>query len=485
VDAVVREARALVDGGARAVRAQVMVLGTFHFAGSTADERSSGPAGMLAPERQRQISEVVAGLLAFEPTRVAVEVRAADRARLDQDYAAYLGGALELGENEAYQLGFRLAAGMEHERIFSVDVDGRWLEPYVDLAEWAAAHDQAEWIEDPAAGGYVAAIERINRHEAERPLAEHLALLNRPEILALFNAEYLQQKLAIGDDETYPGADGFASSWANRHLRLYANMLRLRRDADERILLVIGAAHAAALRHLLDDAVHFEPVPPLPYLLPDAACAPVPCAAELTERLRAHVHPIEHDGARLSGPGLDLLVEAARDAQFVLIGEPHNTREVPLLVQGIFDALAARCGYDALAIEQGPLLVDALSAAARAGGLAAVREAARAHPDALHFQGDGELALVAAVASRTDGHDTVWGLDRELAVGHALDRFEASADGPALAGAIAAFLSAAPSGPAAGDGARSGLDGGPGRVADFARQVRALAADPAVRDDAL
>jgi hypothetical protein len=358
------------------------------------------------------------------------------------------------------------AGGRHVERVGGLDTQfgshlhgGRGLE--------VAPGDAAK---DPAAGGYVAAIERINRHEAERPLAEHLALLNRPEILALFNAEYLQQKLAIGDDETYPGADGFASSWANRHLRLYANMLRLRRDADERILLVIGAAHAAALRHLLDDAVHFEPVPPLPYLLPDAACAPVPCAAELTERLRAHVHPIEHDGARLSGPGLDLLVEAARDAQFVLIGEPHNTREVPLLVQGIFDALAARCGYDALAIEQGPLLVDALSAAARAGGLAAVREAARAHPDALHFQGDGELALVAAVASRTDGHDTVWGLDRDLAVGHALDRFEASADGPALAGAIAAFLSAAPSGPAAGDGARSGLDGGPGRVRSAGRR---------------
>jgi hypothetical protein len=510
VDRVARQARSLALDGVAAVRAQVMVLGTFHFAGSRTDERGDGPAGMLEPGRQREIAEVIERLVAFAPTRVAVEVKAADRDILDRQYDAWLRGGFELGENEVYQIAFRVAAELGHDRVHAIDVDGRWFEPYVDPAEWAQAHGQAALLEDPAASGFLAALDVIERHRLERPLAEHFALLNLPGMLSLTNAEYLGQKLALGDDGTYPGADGFVSQWSNRHLRLYANLLRLRRDADERILFLVGAAHAAMLRHLVDDSLHLQSVSPVPFLLPEG-CAPAdgpaggpapaataaPGAAELTERLREHVHEIVRADGGLSGPGLELLCEAARDSQFVLLGEPHNTRELPELTRGLFEALAARCGYDALAIEEGPLLVEALSAAARDGGQQAVREAARRDPEALHFQGDGELALVAAVATAVGERPAIWGLDRELGLEHALDRFAASDDGPRLAGAIEELRTGLPVGPPAGSPAGTDEPAGdapdappfaradPARVAAFARQVRALAEDPDVRAAAL
>lgn len=261
VDAVVAEVRAALRTRAPMPPTKVLVVGTFHFAGSRADARPSGPAGMLAAERQRQIAEVVDRLAHFAPTHVALEFRDERREEVDRQYDAFRRGELEPGENEIHQLGFRVAARTGLERVLPIDAPGRWYEPHVDLEAYAKKHGQTALLVDPGTGAYVAALGILDRHEREAPLREHLALLNSEAIQAMVNAEYLAAKLAIGSGAEYPAADGFVSQWHNRHLRIYARLLRLRRDGSERILVVIGAAHAAMLRHLLADSLHFEPVP--------------------------------------------------------------------------------------------------------------------------------------------------------------------------------------------------------------------------------
>lgn len=462
--------------GTSSVRARIMVLGTFHFAGSETDERRSGSAGMLSPERQRQIAEVVERLERFAPTRIVLEVKADQRELVNTQYAAYLRDAFVLGENEIYQLGFRTARALGHREVFAADVEGRWFEPYLDPQAWAEAHDQTAWLEDAGAGGFQRAMELLGTHR-QWPLAKYLALLNTPEVLSLFRAEYLHQKLALGDDEVYPGADGFVSQWYNRHLRLYGNLLRLRRDADERILLVIGNAHAAMLRRLLEDSLHFEPVSPVPFLVQDATAD----VQGLEGALRGNTYAIERAGGRLSGPGFELLCDAAEPAMFFLIGEPHNVRQVPELTLALFDALAERYGFDRIGVEQGPLVVERMQAAARAEGLEAVRAMARREPAALHFQGDAELAFVASAAGRAGGQGALYGLDRILGFDHVLDWLGASPDGDRLAECIASFRDEARAAvPAVAGGSLVELH--PEAVVEFARRVAELARDTRVRE---
>lgn len=151
-----------------------------------------------------------------------------------------------------------------------------------------------------------------------------------------------------------------------------------------------------------------------------------PTTEDARERIREiltpHAHPIGlSDAGRLTGPGADLLLEAAHSAQFFVIGEPHNVREVPRFTAALLDALRDRAGFRYLALEHGPLILSMLADSARGGGREAAMRAAARHPKALHFWTDPEVEMVvrAALTSRSVARP-VWGLDQERGGRHAL-----------------------------------------------------------------
>jgi hypothetical protein len=65
------------------------------------------------------------------------------------------------------------------------------------------------------------------------------------------HGHYLVGDLLNGPPGEYLGADGFASAWYNRNLRMYSNVVRSVRGADERLLVVVGAGHVPILRELM------------------------------------------------------------------------------------------------------------------------------------------------------------------------------------------------------------------------------------------
>ena len=117
---------------------RVLVLGTFHFAGSDADAVETEGADLSSPERQRQVLAVVDSLAAFRPTKVAVEWTREAADRLDSLYSAWREGRHELTINERQQLGFRVAGRMDHDRIWAVDWRNSWA--FDDVMEYAKEH---------------------------------------------------------------------------------------------------------------------------------------------------------------------------------------------------------------------------------------------------------------------------------------------------------------------------------------------------------
>ena len=80
----------LMAGAAPAQKAErptLMILGAPHFANPGHDTVNLRVPDVLTPARQREIEALVARLASFRPTRVAVEWRASDQARLDQRYS--------------------------------------------------------------------------------------------------------------------------------------------------------------------------------------------------------------------------------------------------------------------------------------------------------------------------------------------------------------------------------------------------------------
>ncbi|HPN79513.1 MAG: hypothetical protein WAS23_07190 [Dokdonella sp.] len=142
---------------------------------------------------------------------------------------------------------------------------------------------------------------------------------------------------------------------------------------------------------------------------------------------------------RLSGAGADVLERGIGESRFVLIGEDHFTREIPLLTSAI-------CGVmhpDAYAVEAGPqaaqFVTGLLHRPDRVARMQA-RMAEYAHSMAfLDAREENETAVHCARASRNKNF-ALWGLDQEFigAAGSLLDAMAATGPGPKSRAAIAA-----------------------------------------------
>lgn len=147
----------------------------------------------------------------------------------------------------------------------------------------------------------------------------------------------------------------------------------------------------------------------------------------LAAALEAHRLVLSLGPAGPEGAGGEFLLEEARAARFLLLGEQHGVAEVPELAGALFRALAP-AGYRHLGIEVGPVLGDTLNdvvaAALDAGAdpVAALEDFHRTYPPGALFYTLREEARLLADAvdavRETSGErtarDVVWGLDYDV-----------------------------------------------------------------------
>ncbi len=237
---------------------QLLLLGTFHFSDAGLDSyRPQYDVDVLSPERQTEIGHIVDRLTSFRPTRIAVEVMPEEQAWLDSLYRQYRAGNYELGSNEVFQLGFRLARLVGHDRVYAVDADRRFYEPWVDPDEYAVAHGQQRWLDPGLELQYQALYQYDDSIKVTRPLAEHLLYVNSRERTLRSHGRYLIDSFEVGTGDEYPGVDS-RTAWFNRNLKIFANLQRLVEGEHERVLLIIGAGHLAILRHSAEASPQFE-----------------------------------------------------------------------------------------------------------------------------------------------------------------------------------------------------------------------------------
>ena len=117
----------------------------------------------------------------------------------------------------------------------------------------------------------------------------------------------------------------------------------------------------------------------------------------LDDLLARNAHALMWSDTGLSGPGGDLLLDAARDTQFFVIAEEHNLRELNQLASVVFESLHEAHGYDHVALEQGGVITSWLGDPEHRGDLQAIRALVARYPHALTFATDEELEFIATV----------------------------------------------------------------------------------------
>ncbi|OZC02328.1 DUF5694 domain-containing protein [Rubricoccus marinus] len=251
---------------------EVMLLGTVHMANNNLDAQNTDVPDVRTPEIQAELDALVARLAPYAPSKVMIEWNwGAEQARADSAYAAYLasGGQTESRE-ETDQVAFRLARSLGHDAVYPID--------------FARGNNWGEIRNYAASGGTITHTmnyadlvpERLKVDEdqivRELTMIEYHAFLNDDAVLRNNHFGMFAGALGAGSDEAYPGPDLIAG-WYGRNLNMVHHILRTVEPGDERVFVLVGAGHVRAMRHFLDEAPHFCPVSPLPYLQDDVASA--------------------------------------------------------------------------------------------------------------------------------------------------------------------------------------------------------------------
>lgn len=254
---------------------EVMVLGTFHWANPGRDAVNMQVDDVLSPRRQREIAVLAQTLALWQPTRIAVEWRAAPPAQEIPEYAE-VEMLLRESRNESVQLGFRLADMLGHDAVYGFDEQPEDGEPdYFPMGavqEFATASGQAHIIEGLIAD-LKAEVAIQQEQLAQQSMAESLILHNDAAVVEEQHDLLYYSMLQIGDGDSQPGAE-LNAYWYMRNAKMFAK-LDLFAQPGDRVLVIVGSGHATWLRHFVARTPGYRLVEPMTYLLGAAAASEI------------------------------------------------------------------------------------------------------------------------------------------------------------------------------------------------------------------
>ena len=248
---------------------KVMPIGTVHLNNPGRDVNNPQVPDVLTPEKQAELAALRDSLAEFRPTKMAIEIERRHQGAVDSLYRAFRAGTLDTSfavgdfnspRSEQYQVGFRLAKRLDHERIWAVD----HMIPikFGRVMSYAKKHDPAllKSMKSFSEGPLMTAIDSLLQNES---LGALYRFLNRPSTVEQFRAPYTRFA-AAKTDSAFVGADVVAT-YHKRNLRIFANLMQIAEPGD-RIITIFGAGHMPFLRPIIQASPKVELVDPQSYL---------------------------------------------------------------------------------------------------------------------------------------------------------------------------------------------------------------------------
>lgn len=241
---------------------QVLLLGTFHFGYPNLDAHKTDSlkfVNVLSPSRQKELEELAEVIKRFRPTRVYIETR--NTSFHDSLYAEYKKGNYELGRNEIYQVGYRVAKEMNLDKLYPVDA-GNFLGDYYKSIPLLDSLDKVSEPVDAQRDKmwnrrYKALYNTSDSFELSLTMLENFLMMAEQKTLYRMHGHYLCAGFnTVGND----GPDRLALWWYSRNLRIFNNILKTKPTTEDRIMVLFGNGHMPILRHCFQSSPEFEVV---------------------------------------------------------------------------------------------------------------------------------------------------------------------------------------------------------------------------------
>ncbi|MEO5630039.1 MAG: DUF5694 domain-containing protein [Thermomonas sp.] len=226
-------------------KANVMVMGVFHFANPGQDMVKSRVINVMTGQNQAYLDDLATRLAAFHPTDVLIECTPNDQVAFQKNFDAYRKGAYALTSNELDQIGFRVAkaTGIETITCFDEQTIGWDAGP---MFEYVKTNDPK--MQAGLDTLFKSLSERTTQEQTTLTLPQLLQMSNDPARDRENKSMYLLTN-AVDAGGSFAGADA-ASSWWHRNFRMYANVQKAAAPGH-RVLVLAGSGHTAILKDLL------------------------------------------------------------------------------------------------------------------------------------------------------------------------------------------------------------------------------------------
>ena len=256
-------------------KVEVLFIGSYHMAG-TGDAMKVEADNILSSNRQKQINELLDLLQTYHPTKIFIENTAARQVYWDSLYTLAEKGMLPndaWARSESYQLGTKLAHRLKLPKaVVCVDwqqTDTDDLSPFDSLYQhyvktittsqlYQSVQSDPKALYSDNAKSVITDIQTMYSRVAKMPLKEALLLLNSPAV---------QKKLFYANDVMLmdKNALDYGVTGANfnvvRNQQIYTNILHHITPSDRRVMVIYGAGHTEALRHMVEGNPGFILIP--------------------------------------------------------------------------------------------------------------------------------------------------------------------------------------------------------------------------------
>ena len=239
-------------------RAQVLVVGTFHFNYPNLDAIKAAEEDkidVLTEPKKSEVTDLVHYIEKFRPTKIAIEAN--ENWYATRKLREYKEGKYRDQRDERFQLGMRIATELNLDTLYAVDANSMADTLEILNKEYTDAlfRDYDFKSDDPLNQMGIDYINEENKLVSKVNLKDYIAHMNSRESHRFGYGFYLIGDFKLGG---FRGADVLASWWYNRNVRIFRNIQKMTSGPEDRILLIIGNGHAAVLRQLFECSPEYD-----------------------------------------------------------------------------------------------------------------------------------------------------------------------------------------------------------------------------------
>ncbi|MBW1656615.1 DUF5694 domain-containing protein [Flavobacterium quisquiliarum] len=239
---------------AQTKKKQILLIGTFHYANPGLDVAQVKSFDILSEKSQKELEIMTDKIKKFGPDKIFVEWEFSKQADLNKFYNKNTDSLFKTNKSEITQLALRTAKKLNHKKLYGMNLYTSF--PYDSLMMAMEKANQKDLMKR----------NNESTKKFEKDHNEKIAKSSLQEMMLYYNTKqaenenlqwYLEIANRAGNPDDFSGPS-LVSNWYKRNLYMYSLIQKLTESTDNKIMILVGAGHAAIIRGFIEHDPTFQ-----------------------------------------------------------------------------------------------------------------------------------------------------------------------------------------------------------------------------------